>query len=91
MAKHRYGRKRKGRKSAKRRRAGKKAWATRRRRYGAHGAKRGGKRRARRGTKRKVRRGGLKIAYCSVGKCARRPIFGGAKGLATHRKRHHRR
>jgi hypothetical protein len=30
-----------------------------------------------------------RIRYCKIGNCARRPILGGAKGLATHMAKHH--
>lgn len=33
---------------------------------------------------------GRAIHYCSIGRCAKRYIFGGSKGLATHNRRHHR-
>lgn len=34
---------------------------------------------------------GLVISYCRLGKCGAlgKPIFGGPKGFATHKRRHH--
>ncbi len=94
------------RKSPKRVAAGKKAARTRKRNAAAKkGSVRGLTARwsavcgswqshkpVKRGGKKKAKRGGHKlgIGYCSTGNCSRRPIFGGAKGLATHKRRHHR-
>lgn len=67
----------------------------------ANSRKHGGKKAARKSPKKrkksvKHRTGkrdarGHVIQYCTLGKCAKgRMIFGGPKGMATHKRRHHR-
>ncbi len=55
---------------------------------GKHSKK--GKKKGRKAAKGRKGKHGRKVGYCSIGKCARRPILGGAKGMATHKRKHHR-